>query len=102
MAVAFMQEFAPTSDTSTTNYDAVSAKIMAKPWPEGCLVHTAGFAPDGTFRIFDIWDRQEHLDAFMNGTLMPIVGELFAGRSDAGPPAKQESYELHDLQSRNA
>ena len=102
MAVAFMQEFAPTSDTSTTNYDAVSAKIMAKPWPEGCLAHTAGFAPDGTFRIFDIWDSQEHLDAFVNGTLMPIVGELFSDRPDAGPPAKQESYELHDLQSRNA
>ena len=98
MAVAFMQEFAGTDDTSTTNYDAVGARISEKPWPEGCLIHTAGFAPDGTFRIYDVWDTQEHLDAFVNGTLMPIVEELFANRTDAPPPSKQETYELHDSQ----
>jgi hypothetical protein len=96
MAVAFLQEFAGTGDTSTTNYDAVAARIDEQPWPEGCLAHTAGFAPDGTFRIYDIWDTQAHLDAFVNGTLMPLVEELFADRPDAPPPAKQEMYELHD------
>jgi hypothetical protein len=102
MAVAFMQEFAATSDTSTTNYDAVSAKIMAKPWPDGCLVHTAGFAPDGTFRIYDVWESKAQLDAFLSDTLMPIIGELFSDRPDAPPPVKEETYDLHDNQSRSA
>jgi hypothetical protein len=101
MAVAFMQEFAPTGDTSTTNYDAVAAKINEGPWPEGNIVHTAGFAPDGTFRIFDVWDTKEHMDAFMNGTLMPILEELMSGQPDLSPPSKEESYELHDVQKGN-
>jgi hypothetical protein len=102
MAVAFMQEFASTGDTSTTNYDAIAAKIKESPWPEGCLVHTAGFAPDGTFRIFDVWDTKEHLDAFMNGTLMPIVEQLLGSQPDAAPPDKEETYQLHDVVGPNA
>ncbi len=93
-----MQEFAPSSDTSTTNYDAVAAKVNEGPWPEGNIVHTAGFTLDGTFRIFDVWDTKEHMDAFMNGTLMPILEELMRGQPDAPPPAREESYELHDFQ----
>lgn len=101
MAVAFMQEFAPTGDTSTTNYDALAAKIKAGPWPDGCLVHTAGFAPDGTFRIFDVWDSKAQLDAFMSGTLMPLIEEMMASRPDALPPTKEEKYDLHDVQDSN-
>lgn len=96
MAVAFMQEFAGTGDTSTTNYDSVAARIDEKPWPEGCLAHTAGFTPDGTFRIYDIWETREHLDAFLNDTLKPIIEELFANRTDAPPPSREETYDLHD------
>lgn len=96
MAIAFLQEFAPTGDTSTTNYDGIAAKIDEGPWPEGCLVHTAGFTPDGTFRIFDVWDTKEHLDAFMSGTLMPLVEKLMADRPDAPPPSTEQTYELHD------
>ena len=72
------------------------------PWPEGCLIHTAGFAPDGTFRIFDVWDTKEHLDAFVSGTLMPLIEEMMSGRPDAPPPAKDETYELHDVAGTNA
>ena len=96
MAVAFIQEFAGTDDTSTTNYDAIAAKIKEGPWPEGCLAHTAGFAPDGTFRIYDLWDSKEHLDAFVSGTLMPLVEQLLGDRPDAVPPTKEETYELHE------
>jgi hypothetical protein len=96
MPVAFLQEFAPTGDTSTTNYDAIAAKIDKGPWPEGNLVHTAGFAPDGTFRIYDVWETKEHLDAFVSGTLMPLVEGLMAEQPDLPPPAREETYELHD------
>jgi hypothetical protein len=102
MAIAFMQEFAPTGDTSTTNYDALAAKIMAGPWPDGCLVHTAGFAPDGTFRIFDVWDSKEQMDAFMSGTLMPLIEGMMGSNPDLAPPSKEENYELHDVVGRDA
>ena len=102
MAVAFMQEFAATGDTSTTNYDAIAAKIAEGAWPEGCIAHTAGFAPDGTFRIFDIWDTKEHMDAFMTGTLMPLIGQIFEAQPDLAPPSKEESYDLHDFQGQGA
>ena len=98
MPVAFLQEFAATGDTSTTNYDAIAAKIADGPWPEGNLVHTAGFAPDGTFRIFDVWETQEQMDAFMNDTLGPMLGEMMSQQPDLAPPSKEERYELHDVQ----
>ena len=97
MAVAFMQEFAATGDTSTTNYDAIAAKISEGPWPEGNLIHTAGFGPDGTFRIFDVWETKEQLDAFMNDTLGPLLGQVMAAQPDLAPPTKEETYELHDV-----
>ncbi len=102
MAVAFMQEFAPTGDTSTTNYDGIAAKISEGPWPEGCIAHTAGFAPDGTFRIFDVWDTKEHMDAFMSGTLMPLIEQMMGSRPDLAPPTKEETYDLHDFQGTGA
>ena len=102
MPVAFLQEFAATGDTTTTNYDTIAAKIAAGPWPEGNLIHTAGFAPDGTFRIFDVWETQEQMDAFMNGTLMPMLGELMQDQPDLAPPSKEEHYELHDVQVAKA
>ena len=97
MAIAYMQEFAATGDTSTTNYDAIAAKIGEGPWPEGNIIHTAGFGPDGTFRIFDVWDTKEHLDAFMSGTLGPLLGQVMADQPDLAPPPKEETYELHDV-----
>jgi hypothetical protein len=102
MAIAFMQEFAATDDTSTTNYDAIAAKISAGPWPEGNIIHTAGFGPDGTFRIFDVWESKEHLDAFMNGTLGPMLEQVMAAQPDLAPPSKEETYELHDWADRNS
>jgi hypothetical protein len=97
MAIAFMQEFAATGDTSTTNYDAIAAKISEGPWTVGNLIHTAGFAPDGTFRIFDVWETKEQLDAFMNNTLGPLLGQVMAAQPDLVPPTKEETYELHDV-----
>src|SRR6266581_4972086 len=97
MAVAFLQEFTSTGDTSTANYDAIAAKVNEGPWPAGCLVHTAGFDPDGTFRIYDVWESKEQLDAFLSGTLMPLIETLMADQPDAAPPAKEQTYELHNV-----
>ena len=103
MAIAFMQEFAPTGDRSTANYDAINEQLSVDgTWPEGCLIHTAGFAEDGTFRIFDVWETREQKDRFMSERLMPLIEKLLADRPDLGPPSREQTYELHDLSSRDS
>jgi hypothetical protein len=100
MAVAFIQEFAISSDDrSTTNYDAVSARLNAQDdKPAGLIVHTAGFDEDGgVFRILDIWETKADGDRFVKERLMPIVEELFANNPDAAPPSREGWYELHDV-----
>ena len=56
MAIAYLQEFTiQDGDTSTTNYDAVTAALNLQDIPDGLLIHTAGFDHDaGVFRIFDV------------------------------------------------
>jgi hypothetical protein len=100
MAVAFVQEFKiQGDDRSTTNYDAVNARlnVAAEP-PEGGIFHTAGFDEEaGVFRIFDVWETREHGERFLRERLQPILGELMATRDDLAPPDREGWYELHDL-----
>ena len=96
MAVAFLQEFAPTGDTSTTNYDSINERIGSEAMPAGLIVHSAGFGEDGTFRIYDVWESMEDLERFKNERLMPLVTELMAA-GDAAAPTRQVEYELHNV-----
>jgi hypothetical protein len=58
-------------------------------WPAGgLLVHIAGQAQD-TFRVVDVWESQEALDAF-GAQLMPILREL-------GVEGEPEVYPVHTL-----
>ncbi len=103
MAIAYLQEFEiRDGDTSTTNYDAVSAALNLRQAPDGLLIHTAGFDHDaGVFRIFDVWESREQGEKFLNETLMPII-ERMAGEADQRadetftPPNRETWYELHD------
>ena len=96
MAVAFIQEFR-IDDRSTTNYDAVSARLGGVT-PEGGIIHTAGFDDDaGVFRIFDVWETREQGERFMQETLQPILEELLASSPDLPPPTREGWYELHDV-----
>src|ERR1700739_2600204 len=100
MAVAFIQEFKiQGDDRTTTNYDAVNARLNtdADP-PEGGLFHTAGFDEGaGVFRIFDVWETREDGERFLRDRLQPVLAELLAGRDDAPPPDREDWYELHDF-----
>jgi hypothetical protein len=93
MAVAIVQDWVEEeTDRSTTNYDAVSARIMAQDEaPAGMLVHAAGFTGNG-FRIFEVWESKADFDRFVEQTLTPILQEV-AGSDDREP--KVTSYELH-------
>jgi hypothetical protein len=106
MAIAFIQEFPIVDgDMSTTNYDAVAAKLdLQGASPQGLLLHTAGFDHDaGVFRIFDVWQTREDGERFMNEKLEPIIESMIAAATEAGeeftPPAREGWYELHDTMS---
>ena len=106
MAIAYLQEFEiPDGDTSTTNYDAVSAALDLKQAPDGLLIHTAGFDHDaGVFRIFDVWESREHGEKFLSEKLMPIIERMAGEAAQSGdesftPPSRETWYDLHDSMS---
>src|SRR5690349_2630765 len=93
-----VQEFeVDEGDRSTSNYDAVSERLgIAADPPPGLLFHTAGFTGRGQFRIVNVWDTEEHLDAFIEGRLVEALKPLMdSGEGNA--PAAQYCYELHDF-----
>jgi hypothetical protein len=100
MPVAFVQEFTvDPGDHSTTNYDAVAARL-GDIHPDGLIIHTAGFDDDaGVFRILDVWQTREHAQRFIDEQLMPIIEELMTSQPDgnAGPPQRETFYELHHV-----
>jgi hypothetical protein len=103
VAIAFLQEFEiQGGDTSTPNYDAVSAALDLREAPEGLLIHTAGFDHDaGVFRILDVWETRELGEKFIEDKLAPIIERMSAeaaARDDESfrPPSRETWYELHD------
>jgi hypothetical protein len=106
VAIAYLQEFEiRDGDTSTTNYDAVSAALDLKQAPDGLLIHTAGFDHDaGVFRIFDVWESREHGEKFLSEKLMPIIERMAGEAAQSGdesftPPSRETWYDLHDSMS---
>ena len=58
MPVASVQEFdVEAGDRSTTNYDALAARLREQGPPKGLILHTAGFTPDDVFRVFSVGSR---------------------------------------------
>lgn len=103
MAVAYVQEFdIVDGDTSTTNYDAVSAELNLDSGIDGLLIHTAGFDhANNVFRIFDVWETREQGDRFMTDQLGPILERMISEAAARGddtftPPQRESWYELHD------
>jgi hypothetical protein len=100
MPVVFIQEFEiEGDDRSTTNYDAISERLDADTDPpEGLIVHTAGFdEDDAVFRILDVWETREHGERFTRERLTPIMEALLGDAEDVPPPARDGSYELHNI-----
>ncbi|MBA2476868.1 MAG: hypothetical protein H0V40_13045 [Actinobacteria bacterium] len=98
MPIAYLQEFdVDDDDRSTTNYDAVKERlnVHADP-PDGLIVHTAGF-DGGVFRIFDVWESEEHHKRFRAERLMPIVEQVMSEGGTGGAPAREYTYDLHDV-----
>ncbi len=99
MPIAFVQEFdVDAGDSSTSNYDAVKAKLNvdADP-PAGLIVHTAGFTGNGIFRTYDVWESKEDFERFRDERLMPAVQAVMGEGATGGPPARERIYQLHDV-----
>ena len=92
MAVAVVQEFTgPAYDRST---NSISEKLgaHANP-PAGLILHSAGFAAPGVFRIFDVWESEADWERFRDERLMPVVMQV----AGAAPPPSVYSYEFHEV-----
>lgn len=99
MPVALVQEFdVEAGARNTANYDAVAAKLKEQDPPKGLILHTAGFTPDNVFRVFAVWESREDAERFIEQTLMPTVLSITDQSENAGPPDRQYTYPLHDLQ----
>lgn len=99
MPVAMVTEFdVEPGDRSTTNYDAVNARLdVAGNPPQGLLCHAAGFHDD-VFRSFDVWESQADGERFYAERLMPTIAAVMGEANEANtPPQRQYSYELHDV-----
>jgi hypothetical protein len=95
MPVAVIQEWAG-AGTDTTNYDEIGRRMgVEEDPPAGLLVHTAGTAEDGDFRIFDVWETTEAWEAFRDGRLLPSVETLVSEQGRTGSPPVVHVYELH-------
>ena len=96
MPIAYVQEFdVEPGDRSTTNYDAVSAALDDAGPIVGGLVHTAGFTPDGKFRILDVFETEADLKKFQDEQLMPTVMRVLGDQVTSMPPPHEYTYELH-------
>jgi hypothetical protein len=101
MAVAFIQEF-PITNRSTENYDFMKEKLGEGPF-EGLIAHSAGFDEEaGVFRIFDIWESQEHAQRFLDEQIQPFIEQgpqAFPNPDNVTEPTRDGFYELHDVVS---
>ena len=96
MAFARLIEFDPGGDASTSNYDAVTERVGVEgDPPDGLILHSAGYADDGTFRIYDVWETEEQADRFFTERFAPALQA--AADPDAAEPVKQETYLLHKV-----
>jgi hypothetical protein len=96
--IVLVQEFeVEPDDRSTTNYDAIRARLnVDAARPAGLIVHTAGFTGTGLFRILDVWESEEDWQRFREERLMPAVGAVMQTGS-GGPPTAEYTYPLHDF-----
>ncbi len=99
MPVASVLEFdVEPGNRSTTNYDALTARLREQGPPKGLIVQAAGFTPENIFRVFAVWESAEDVQRFATEVLMPMLRSLPAPAEGARPPDRQYVYALHDLQ----
>ena len=95
MAIAYVSEFDSGDDRSTTNYDALMARLGGGSKPEGLVIHTAGFDDSGVFRIYEVWESSDARQRWFEDVLEPVLREGPVDPTRTNPPDREYSYELH-------
>jgi quinol monooxygenase YgiN len=89
--MSILVRFTGAPNMSAERYDAVMPTIEESgKWPPDGLEYHVAFSSGGSFRVSEVWDSQEHFEAF-GQRLMPILDE--GGVELAGPP---EVIEVHN------
>lgn len=91
--MSILARFTGAPALTSADYDRTLPVIESSgEWPpRGLEYHVAFQAPDGSFRVSEIWDSMEDFEAF-GARLMPILAEQ--GIELAGPP---EIVEVHNV-----
>jgi len=72
-------------------YDAMVEKMGVNDNPpDGAVVHIAGAAPDGSWRVIEVWESEEHAAAW-DAKLEPALAQ--AGIVRPAP----EKWQVHNL-----
>jgi hypothetical protein len=86
MAVGIRLKF---SGGTQAQYDAVHGHMdIDNDPPEGLIFHSAGPIDEG-WGVIDFWESAEAFDRFVQGRLMPAIGELGDG-AFASPPDRKD------------
>ncbi len=91
---SILARFTPTSEVTAEQYDETIGRLeKSGNWPPEGLEYHVAFESDGKFRVSEIWDSREQLDAF-GERLMPVL-------KDVGiEPGKPEMLEIHNIIKR--
>ncbi|MEA2330261.1 MAG: hypothetical protein QOH58_399 [Thermoleophilaceae bacterium] len=73
----------PAIDQQT--YEAISSRVMQPGADKGMRFHAAGES-DGQWRILEVWDSREGLDAFIRGDLAAAADEVSGGQAPTPTP----------------
>ncbi len=89
--MSMLVRFTPASTVTPQQYDETVRRLESSgdfP-PDGLEYHCAFVAPDGSFRVSEVWDSQEQFEKF-GERLMPILADVGI---EVNPP---EMLEVHN------
>lgn len=93
--MSVVARFTPASAVTTQQYDESIRRLEESgDWPPEGLDYHVAFGSEGSFRVSEIWDTQEQLEAF-GKRLMPLLADI--GIELTGPP---ELFEVHNIIKR--
>ncbi len=93
--MSILARFMPASAVTTQQYDESIRRLEESgDWPPDGLEYHVAFGSEGNFRVSEVWDSREQLEAF-GERLMPLLADI--GVELVGPP---ELLEIHNIVKR--
>lgn len=93
--MSILARFMPASAVTTQQYDESIRRLEESgDWPPDGLDYHVAFGSEGNFRVSEVWDSREQLEAF-GERLMPLLADI--GVELVGPP---ELLEIHNTVKR--